>query len=311
MFDVSIVIVSYNTSDLLDRCLETVFAGSKSLSKEVIIVENASVDGTRSMLENKWPQLQVILNDENRGYAPACNQGLKVASGRYIMALNSDAFLEGDALQKMVSFLEENQDVAAVGPKLLNADGTVQLVCARRDPTFLSVFVMYSRLASYFPALAPYVLRHMPKNFYSSTSDVPILAGSCILFRPSAFEKVGMLEDSLIINYDDIEWSQRARRSGCRLVYYPEAEVTHLEGASRLFDVGRERLINIVSTFRFFNLTFNGPAALILKLLIIWSLVVAVIKNIVLVPFSKSRRKILALRFSLLRGSIGMLFNRG
>lgn len=310
MSDVSIVIVSFNTSGLLDKCLSQVYAGSQELDRDVIVVENASVDGTREMLAEKWPRVRVILNDDNRGYAPACNQGLKGASGRYVLALNSDAFLIGDALAKLVRFMDESPDVCAVVPKLLNGDGTLQYTCARRQPTVFDQFVFYSNIDALFPRLAWRRLSYLPKESYDSTTDVDILSGACTLFRPSVLECVGLLDERLILNYDDIEWCMRAGRLGCRLVYYPEAQATHLVAGSRNFDPD-SAIRNLRTAFAYFPIAYSWPSAVFLKLTVLLAAAVTVAKDAVLSVFKPSRRGILRQRARMLLKIARMVSGKG
>lgn len=307
MYDVTVVVVSYNTRDLLDKCIASVFQKGDASLFEMIVVENASVDGSREMLAEKWPRVNVILNDTNRGYAPACNQGLKAATGRYILALNSDAFLIGDALTKMVRFLDENPDVCALTPKLLNADGSLQYMCARGRPTVFDQFVFYSNINVFFPGLAWRRLSLLPKQSYASTMDVDVISGACTLFRPSALESVGLLDERLLINYDDIEWCGRARKAGCRLVYYPEAEATHLGSASREFDPD-SALRNLRTAFTYFHIVYNWPTAMFLKLTVFLEAVFAIAKDAVLSVFLPNRRRILRARTKALGRLARMVF---
>jgi N-acetylglucosaminyl-diphospho-decaprenol L-rhamnosyltransferase len=309
MYDATIVIVSYNTRDLLDRSIASVYDGSPEIEKEVIVVENASVDGSREMLAAKWPDVKVLANDTNRGYAPACNQGLRQASARYVLALNSDAFLIGDALAKLVRFMDDNPDVCAVVPKLLNVDGSLQYMVARRQPTVFDQFVFYSNIDVIFPGLAWRRLSLLPKTRYESTNDVDVLSGACTLFRPSALTSVGLLDERLVINYDDIEWCVRARKMGCRLVYYPEAEATHLGSGSRDFNPDTA-IRNLRTAFAFFGIAYSWPSAMFLKLTVLGATAITVVKDAVLSVFRPSRRKILRQRASMLGRLVGIVFGK-
>lgn len=309
MYDATIVIVSYNTRDLLDRSIASVYAGSSEIEKEVVVVENASVDGSREMLAAKWPDVTVIVNDTNRGYAPACNQGLQQASGRYVLALNSDAFLIDDALAKLVRFMDDNPDVCAAVPKLLNGDGSLQYMVARRRPTVLDQFIFYSNMSVISPRLAWRRLSLLPRECYESTSDVDVLSGACTLFRPSALEQVGLLDERLVINYDDIEWCVRARNQGCRLVYFPEAEATHLGSGSRDFNPDTA-IRNLRTAFAYFDIAYSWPSAMFLKLTVLGTTAITVVKDAVLSVFRPSRRKILRQRAGMLVKLARMVLGR-
>jgi GT2 family glycosyltransferase len=291
MHRVSVVIVSFNTRDLLDRCIATVLAGSPNLEKEIIIVENASADGTREMLAEKYPTVKVILNDVNRGYAPACNQGLKLATAPYKLALNSDAFPIDNALETMVEFMENNPDVAALEPKLLNADGSIQRTCARKPVSLLAQFVVHSAFYHFLPmCLQNYGWRVESEDFYNSTHDADVISGACILFRSSALDRIGLLDDRLIVGCDDVEWSTRAKRAGERLVYYPDAQVTHLVCQSRNHSPEDMRPYNIRTFSRYFEIMYSPAVATLLKLYLLANLLPPMARNAILAPFSSKRR---------------------
>ena len=304
-----IVIVNYNTRELLDRCLESIFSGSLSLEKSVIVVDNNSEDGSKELITQKWPQVKLISNSDNRGYAPACNQGLKISDANYVMAINTDAFLVGDSLAEMVSFMEENPDVCAVGPKQVRENGELVPQCARRRPTLLSLFIYYSGLGWRLQFLNSFSRRILPLEHYDSVQDVEILCGACIVFRRSALEKVGLLDDRLILNFDDIEWCERAARHNCRIVYLPKARVIHLGGQSGMAEISRGLQENIRSSFRYFDISFRWPSSLLLKLTIVGGIAWSLAKDSVLAPFSRQRRSLLPARSRLFLSSLRMIYN--
>jgi hypothetical protein len=288
--DVTIVIVSYNTRGLLARCVETAFAASPGISREVRVIDNASVDGSAEAVAREWPAVLLTVNRENRGYAPACNQGLSAARGRYVLALNPDALLQGDALGTLVRALAGRPAAAAAGPRLLNQDGSTQWVCARREPRFLRSLMEHTQLPGWFPALRPALEGAYGAERYGVAGEVEVLSGACLLFRRSALERVGLLDERLVLNYDDVEWSVRARRHGLRLHYEPAAEVVHLGGASRLFDAESSSVRSLDSVGAFWDLAYAPPVAAVLKLGLLASILLSLLKNLVLTPFVPGRR---------------------
>jgi GT2 family glycosyltransferase len=307
--DLSVVIVSWNTRELLDRCLASVFAASGSLSCEVCVVDNASIDGSAAMVAERWPQVTLIRNAENRGYAPACNQGLRGARGRFVLALNTDAFPIGSAVETLARRLESDPGLGAVGPRLLNPDGSTQRVCARRSPGFLSSLVSHTVLPSYVPALARWSSLAYPPDRYERPGDADVLSGACLMFRREALERAGYLDDALVLNYDDVEWCLRARRAGYRLGYEPAAEVTHLGGQSRAFDSDTTTPLGIASIFAFWDLAFSAPQAALLKLAVMASLAMSLTKNLVLASVVSGRHPRLALLVRLMRCSFDHLLH--
>ncbi len=287
---VTIVVVSYNTAGLLERCLAAALAGSPGVSRELRVIDNASSDGSARLVAGRWPDVQVTVNPENRGYAPACNQGLSAARGRYVLALNSDAMLGGDALGALVRRLESRPDAAAAGPRLVQADGSTQWVCARRTPRLMPSLLGHSPLPARMPVLLPYVWGTYPPRWYDQPGEPDVLSGACMLIRREALARVGLLDERLVLNYDDVEWSLRARSHGFALLYEPAAEVVHLGGMSRRFDVETNSLLMLRSTGAFWDLVFSRPASAVLKLALGASIGLSLLKNALLAPFARPRR---------------------
>jgi hypothetical protein len=271
------------------------------------VIDNASADGSAERVAERWPEVLLTVNRENRGYAAACNQGLRAARGRHVLALNSDALLRGDALAVLVRHLESRPGAAAVGPRLLNPDGTMQWVCARRPPRFLPSLVAHTQLPARLPAVLPWTLGVYPSSRYERAGEVGVLSGACLLFRREALERVGLLDERLVLNYDDVEWSLRARARGFELHYQPSAEVTHLGGMSRAFDPEWASLLSLRSTGVFWDLAFSAPAAAILKLALLVSLGLSLLKNALLAPFASPRRARAVHLLRLMRHCLSML----
>ncbi len=304
--DVSIVIVSWNTRDLLERCLASAFAASPGLTREVIVVDNASSDGSADHVAGRWPEVALVRNRENRGYAPACNPGRRAARGRHVLALNSDAFLAPDSLDVLVRHLDEHPEVAAAGPRLAGEDGSTQRTCARRAPRLLPSLFAHTMLLAYFPGLRPWMYGFYPAAWYERPGEPEVLSGACLLFRRAALERVGLLDDRLVLNYDDVEWSLRARRHGLRLAYVPAAAVTHLGGASRVLDLDSASVATLDSNCTFWELAFPSPAVALLEWNLILSLSLTLLKNSALAPFVRWRRD----RVARTRALIGRVASR-
>lgn len=293
--EVSVVVVSWNTRDLLERCLASALASVPPRALELIVIDNASGDGSPEMVAARFPAARLVRNPDNRGYAPACNQGLRSASGRFVMALNSDAFLAPGALDALVRRMEADPGLAAVGPRLRNADGTTQWSCARRAPNWLTTMAVHSHLPTYVPPLRGWAGRALPADWYDAPREAEVLSGACMLFRREAFARVGYLDDALVLNYDDVEWCLRARRAGQRVGYEPAAEVVHLGGQSRAFDPESTTGANLDSIAVFWDLAFPGPAAWLLKTSLLVSLALSMVKNAVLAGSPARRRRLVHL----------------
>src|SRR3990167_668192 len=163
MPDLSIIIVSWNVKNLLKKCLESIFRNQGDLTLEVIIVDNASRDGTMEMVKTNFPQIKMISNEKNFGFAAANNQGIKQTKGDYLLLLNPDTEIVGSALKTAIDFMKKNQLIGACGIKHLNPDGSLQ-PSVRRFPTFLAIFLILTKLVKIFPRL-PAINRYLAKDF--------------------------------------------------------------------------------------------------------------------------------------------------
>jgi GT2 family glycosyltransferase len=247
----SIIIVSYNTRELLEKCLDSVIkslsrhpdpakggAGGQDLPTEIIVVDNHSQDNTVTWLKKYIKasakirskigvNLSLIANNENLGFAKANNQGIKIAEGKYIMLLNSDTIVKDRALEKMVSFLEKRKEFAILGPKLLNADGTPQPSLGK-FPTLPVVAAMLF-LEHFLPASFLRV-RWSPKN----EREGDWVMGAALLLRREVYEKIGGLDENIFMYMEEVEWCFRAKKAGFRVYFYPQAEIIHLgRGSSK------------------------------------------------------------------------------
>jgi N-acetylglucosaminyl-diphospho-decaprenol L-rhamnosyltransferase len=217
----------HNDRENLDRCL-------KALSErdhELIVVDNASRDGGGELVRDCFPAVAYFELAENRGYAAAANAGLGLASGRYVLVLNSDAWPLGDAVERLVAFADAHADVGVVGPRLVNPDGTLQR-SVRGFPTLW-------RLATEFLFLRKLGPRSRALNaFYGAgfdhrtTTDAEFLKGAALLLRREALEQVGGLDEAFFVFSEDVDLCYRMREAGWRVAFVPAATFVHVGGAS-------------------------------------------------------------------------------
>jgi N-acetylglucosaminyl-diphospho-decaprenol L-rhamnosyltransferase len=228
MNDLSIVVVSYNTRDLLRACLRSAFDGLQrsGLQGEVWVVDNASADGSADMARAEFPQARVIANAENRGFAAANNQAVAQSDSRHVMLLNSDAEVRGDALGVMVRALDGRPKVGAVGARLVYADGSFQH-SAFRFPGFaqilLDFFPMHHRL------LDSRLNGRYPRRLYEGTEPFPVdhPLGAALMVRAETIRQVGPLNDGFFMYCEEIDWCWRMRKAGWEVLCVPTAEVMH------------------------------------------------------------------------------------
>ncbi|MGQ9554058.1 MAG: glycosyltransferase family 2 protein [Anaerolineae bacterium] len=232
MYDLQIVIVSYNVRDLLHDCLLSVVESRlPGQSLAVTVVDNASGDGSADMVESTFPQVALI-RGENRGYSHANNLGLRQTQARYHLLLNPDTLLPPSALAQVLAYMDEHSDVGAIGPRLVLADGSLDLACRRGFPTPLNSLAKYSGLARLFPhsrRLASYNLIYLDPD---EEADVDSLVGAFMLLRGQALQEVGGLDEAFFMYGEDLDLCYRLKALGWRVLYWPEVTVLHYKKAS-------------------------------------------------------------------------------
>jgi hypothetical protein len=230
--DLSIVVVNWNVRELLRRCLSSVYrAAGASLELEVIVVDNASTDGSVAMLGEGFPQVHLIANDENLGFTKGNNQAIAQSQGRYVLLLNPDTEVVGDALSTMVQYLEAHPRVGVLGPQLLNPDGSVQS-SRRRFPTLATAFLESTVLQQWFPhnrVLEHYYIRDRGDD---EVQEVDWVVGACLLARRQAIEQAGLLDEGFFMYSEEMDWCRRFKEQGWQAVYLPKAQVIHHEAKS-------------------------------------------------------------------------------
>ncbi len=271
MVELSIVIVSWNVRELLRRCLHSILDARRSINIEVIVVDNASTDGSSDVVQAEFPAVHVITNQENRGFPAANNQGLAVAQGRYVLLLNPDTeVMDAEAgLATMVAFADAHPDVGMVGPQLLNPDGSVQssrrrfptLATAVFESTWLEPYASRSGVGLFGTTprrlLARYYLLDQPDDV---VQDVDWVTGAAMMARREAVEQVGPLDEGFFMYSEELDWCKRFREAGWRVVYLPTARIIHHVGKSSEQVVTARHIHFQTSKVRYFR-KHHGRAA--------------------------------------------------
>lgn len=229
--DVSVVVLSWNTRELLRACLEAVRLGGDGLDVETIVVDNASADGSADMVARDFPEAVLIRNSENRGYARGVNQGIARASGTRICLLGSDTRVSPDCLPRMAAFLDGHPRAGAVAPRLLDPDGTLQRACMRL-PDLTTVLFWDTPLQRLFPRSRELVRYQMLDWDHRGTREVEQPPGTCFMVRRRVVERVGPMDEALWLFFNDVDWCLRIRRAGWTIWYLDEATVIHHLGGS-------------------------------------------------------------------------------
>lgn len=224
-FDVTIVIVNWNTRGVLRTCLDTVVRNLAGVSAELIVVDNGSTDGSPEMVTCEFPEVKLIANHDNRGFAAANNQAIRVARGKHILLLNSDTEVIGDVIAKSVEYLEQHPEVGVMGCRVLNSDRTVQLTCSQ-FPSLLNLILLTSGLAklSRPKFCGRYQLRSWNRD---SERDVETVTGCYMLVRREALDQVGLLDETFFFYGEETDWCKRFTDAGWKLRFAPVGEIIH------------------------------------------------------------------------------------
>ena len=230
----SIIIVSYNTSDVLEACLDSVFQ-SKELNFEVVVIDNNSSDDSVEMIRKNFKDVVLIQNSQNLGFAKAVNQGLKKANGDFYLLLNPDTKVKNGAINKLIDFAKLQRNFGAVGGKLINTDDTVQASCYNL-PSIMNAIAEYwfSKEGSY--------EKFIPDS--QEPVEVEAIVGAAMLMPRFAIEKVGLFNERYFMYFEDLDWCRRAKRLGLKIFWHPEAQFIHLHGwsASKVSQLSLDRL---------------------------------------------------------------------
>ena len=273
MVDLSIVILSWNVRDLLRQCLESVASGRPLsanhplLVTEIIVVDNASSDGSVEMVRAEFAAVRLIANQTNRGYTGGNNDGIAAATGRYVMILNPDTRVLDDALAAMVAYADAHPDVGVVGPQLLNPDGSVQS-SRRRFPTLMTGLFESTWLQPLAPrdVLRRYYVLDRPDD---TIQEVDWLFGACFLVRRKVIQQVGTLDEDFFMYSEEMDWCYRMRQAGWKVVYLPEAQVIHYGGKSSDQVAAQRHIYFQTSKVRYFRKHHGALTAGVLRVAVL------------------------------------------
>jgi GT2 family glycosyltransferase len=306
--ELSIIIVSYNTRDLLTQCLNSIYEHTKNLDFEVLIVDNNSSDGTIEEIANKFPQVKLISNALNKGFAAASNQGLRMMNSEYGLLLNPDTIVLDNAFAKMLEFIKSHTRVGIVGCKILNPDGSLQRA-AFPPPTLINSIISTLNLGRLVPeGLRHYYRFHLERmfptritncfydNLYKTATKpfrVGWVSGACLLIGKKTIQDIGYLDENLFLFGEEPDWCCRARQRNWGIFLLPEAKIVHYGGMSTCLD----DLLSIsigssyYSRFYFAKKHFGPIAVLTLKLISFWQLFIKTIIIGMKLDMSRGERK--------------------
>ncbi|MBN1545047.1 MAG: glycosyltransferase family 2 protein [Syntrophaceae bacterium] len=250
--DISIIIVNWNTKELLKNCLDSIVRTVRDVSYEIIVVDNGSRDGSVEMLKSVFPHVRLIENSRNLGFAAANNQGLRVMCGRYALLLNTDTVLQENAVRELFSFMESCPEAAMACGQLLNADGSKQnsIACF---PTLVTLLTNTPLLEYLMPEKYPSKRHH-----YKRPIEVDSGIGACLIVRKKAVDAVGELDERYFFFFEETDWAYAMKKAGWKIFHVPTAFIYHLQGQSIGNDV-HSRISFYRSRYLFFQKWYATP----------------------------------------------------
>ncbi len=242
--ELSVIIVNYNVKYFLEHCLYSVFKSLKNTKAEIFVVDNNSADGSAGMVREKFPEVKLIVNKKNIGFARANNQAIVKSAGKYILLLNPDTVVEEDSFSKCLSFMEKHPDAGGLGVKMIDGKGNFLPESKRSLPTPAVAFYKIFGLSYIFPKSKRFGKYHLTYLNKDEIHEVDILPGAFLFLRKSALEKTGLLDERFFMYGEDIDLSYRILKAGYKNYYFPETTIIHYKGEST-----RKASINYVRLF--------------------------------------------------------------
>ncbi len=276
-FDVSVIIVNWNGRDVLGPCVHSVFDAVKGIACEVILVDNASEDGSAEKAKEQFPEVVLLRNRTNEGFARACNAGIRASQGRMILLLNSDTVVRDDAIRRMSAFMDEHPEAGIAGCRLLNRDETLQKSAGKVRNVLHELEEKLIRFGLR-KGIRP-ICRH-EERFASRVQSVDWVSGAFLMIKRSVIDGIGLLDERLFLFFEDIEWCARARDAGWSVMYNPEVSVLHSGGKSVSKMEVRAALEYRRSQMIFYKTRYGrGPNTQVLKLYLLLLSLVGIAAN--------------------------------
>jgi len=233
MVDVSVIIVSWNAKNFLIKCIQNLLKSVKQYTMEIIVVDNSSDDGSGASVREIFPNVYLVENEKNEGFARANNIGIDIAGGRYVALVNSDIEVIDDCIKLLLSFMEKYQDIGVLGPRILNKDRTLQASC-RKFPGVWNAVCEALGLNNIFPKSEHFSGEEMFYFNHEEVREVDALSGCFLMVRKEAIAQVGGLDEKFFIYSEDIDWCKRIKMAGWKIIFCPEAQAIHYgAGSSR------------------------------------------------------------------------------
>jgi len=247
MSDLSIIIVNWNTRELLIQCLKSLRQTLQRLKVEVFVVDNGSADGSKEAVRAEFAEVIVIDNLLNLGFARANNQAMRLSKGQYILLLNPDTQVKEGAVETLKAFMDHHPEAGVVGAQLLNSDGSKQNSIANY-PSLATELLNKSLLRRFFPDRFP-----GKERAYFEPIEVDSVIGACMMVKRKAIEQVGLFDEDYFLFLEETDWCYRFKRAGWKIYHHPQAEIYHFQGKSAEKDKKKAKVEYYRSRYQFFN----------------------------------------------------------
>lgn len=278
----SIIIINYNSKDVLQNCLQSLTTIKIDVEKEIFVIDNASSESIKK-LSIKFPQIKFIFNEKNTGFAAANNIGIRKSKGEYVLLLNPDTIVNENSFQPMIDYLNNHNVVGVVGCKIFNADGEIER-STHSFPSLLKEFVHANEFIKRFLGYESNILNRV-KTFlglksldsywdHNSTKEVDHVTGACMMIKKEVIEKVGLLDEAFFLYNEEVEWSMRIKKAGYKIVFLPESNIIHLFGHSTKQKVQKQTINNLlIERYRgmlyFFQKHYGFTKLLLLRVIVL------------------------------------------
>lgn len=286
--DLSIVIVNYNTKDLLKQTIESVINNTKGIKYEIWVVDNSSKDGSVEMVQEEFKDVKLIASKENLGFPKGNNVAIKKATGRYVLLLNSDTKVIGDNLQNCVDYMDKHKEIGALGCKVELADGILDHACKRGFPTpeaSLYYFLKLHKIMKNKRKYGAYTASYLGED---EIGEVDALTGAFMMIPRAVIDKVGMLDEEFFMYGEDIDWCYRIKEAGYKIMYYPKEKIIHYKGSSSKKKKAKTTYEFHRAMILFYRKHYNDKYNIFVKILVYIGVALRMILSMIKNLFKKS-----------------------
>ncbi len=309
--DISIIIVNWNSRAMLRDCLESIDRESLGLAVEVIVVDNGSADGSAEMVRDDFPRVRLQRNAHNEGFAKPNNDGMKAAAGRYVLLLNNDTIVLQGALQTLVRRMDDNPDWGGCGPMLLNPDRTLQRsVSGLHSPwTHTCDMLLLDKL---FPNSRIFGRHEMRYFDYTRTQPAENIMGAAMCVRRETIDELGMLDEDLVIYYNDHDWCRRIHSSHWKLMFVADAKIVHIGGqATKVLNKNLDFVDEMINnTMLYYEKHFGRPGVVVYRMMLLAGFAMRTLGYAVQALVTRSGNASVLMRRSYIQLRIGAAFWR-